>query len=308
MKQLTRNYHAKKVLITGGAGFIGSHLAEQCYHYGAYVTILDNFSTGMYENIAHLAPHISCITGDITDFKTCQNATHGMDIIFHLAAYASAAGSCEDPYACMNTNVTGTLNMLEAARCSGAKRFVFASSAAIYGNSEDRCSETTPCKPLSPYGHSKYLGEMLCQQYAQISSLRSVCLRYFNVYGPRQRGDLPHAGVIARITHCMDQYKPFTIYGDGLQRRDFIHVEDIVQANLLFGAYLPEHCRGEAYNIASGDSVPLMTMIERLQTQFPCYPSSHITFAPARSADIKISEADCSKYQTFVRTLTETIR
>jgi len=304
MTQLSSYYQNKKVLITGGAGFIGSHLAEQCYNHGAYVTILDNFSTGRHENIAAIASGIRCITGNITDIATCQSATHDMDIIFHLAAYTSVTGSCEDPYLCMHTNVTGTLNILEAARHSSVKKFIFASSAAVYGNYEGQCSEITPCNPLSPYGYSKYLGELLCQQYAKNVPMSSVCLRYFNVYGSRQRGDLPHAGVVAHMMHCMQHQQPFTVYGNGLQKRDFVHVDDIVSANLLFGAYLPTHCTGDVYNIASGNSVSLMTMINTLRTQFPLYPASHITFAPARSGDVTTSAADCSKYRTFMKTMT----
>jgi len=305
MKTMQHLYRGKKILITGGAGFIGSHLAEQCHQLEADVTILDNFATGTYDNIISIASSIKCIEGDITHLETCIQAAQEQDIIFHLAAYTSVAGSIENPHTCSRTNVMGTLNILEAARIASTKKFIFASSAAVYGNHEGVCHETTPCAPLSPYGYSKHLGELLCQQFAKISAINIVCLRYFNVYGPRQRGDLPHAGVLAHAAYCMEYQKPFTIYGDGMQQRDFIHVDDVVSANMLFGAYLSAHGAGEVYNIASGNSVSLMTMISKLRTRFPLYPTSHIIFAPSRTGDIRYSAADCSKYRTFFKAITE---
>jgi len=299
MQHLKNAYYRKKILITGGAGFIGSHLAEKCHELGANVTILDNFSTGRFDNIAHFAEHITCHDGDIRDLSACVRAARNIDIIFHLAAVTSVPESFEHPATYYHINVQGTLNMLIAATENMTQRFILASSAAVYGNYEGMCTETITCNPLSPYGFSKYMGEHICQQFAYFHRMSTVCLRYFNVYGPRQRGDLPHAGMIAHLRYCLEHNLPFTIYGTGQQQRDFIPVQDVVMANLIFGAYASSYSPGEVYNIGSGKPRTVQQMINEVRSQFPNHPDEQIKYAPARQGDVAYSGADCSKYHEF---------
>lgn len=299
----TSPYHNKAVLVTGGAGFIGSHLVDALVALGAHVTVLDNFSTGAYENLAVVRDKIKIISGTVTDLEFCLQATQHVDTIFHLAALVSVPESCNNPNICHTTNVTGTFNLLEAARRNQCQKFVFSSSAAVYGAREGICSEATPCSPCSPYGLSKFMGELYCQQYAALYGIQTVILRYFNVYGSRQK---PTTGVVAHFQHCLASGSPLTIHGDGLQERDFVPVDTIVQANLLLGAghaYIDTESPEERiFNIATGTSISLITLVNRLKTQYPDY-AQPITFAPARPGDIKFSVADCSRFKALISQL-----
>jgi nucleoside-diphosphate-sugar epimerase len=293
-------YKDKQVLVTGGAGFIGSHIVESLVSYGAQVTVLDNLSTGNIENIAHLLDKIMFVHGSITDSRTCLDASRNKSHIFHLAAFISVPQSIENPKLCHEINVTGTFNLLEAAHLNNVQRFVFSSSSAVYGTADGPCSETTPCNPTSPYGFSKLIGEYLCKQYAQNFGLETVCLRYFNVFGQRQNPNGAYAAVVAKFKDLMQHHKPITIFGDGLQTRDFIPVQQVAYTNLLLGM-LPAHTvSGELFNVASGTSITLLELLNTLKIEFPNYTLAP-NFAPERPGDIRHSTAVCTKLQTLVK-------
>ena len=289
-------FHTVPVLITGGCGFIGSHIAEQLVASGARVTILDDLSHGTTKNIEHIRENVRFIHASIMDMDACLEATHGQQMVFHLAAMISVPESIQHPDLCHAINVQGTFNILEAARRQHVKKFILSSSAAVYGNTPHLCHEQMDCHPESPYGFSKRMDELMCQEYAQIYGLETVALRYFNVYGPRQNPESPYAGVVAKFTQCMQHNKPITIFGDGLQIRDFVHVSLIVQANLLLAS--SDTGNGEIFNVATGTSATLLDLVEQLKKQYPHY-NQVIKFEPARPGDLKISQADCSKYKAF---------
>lgn len=288
-------YTNKKVLITGGAGFVGSHLSESLITHGAHVRILDDLSTGSLDNIASIANQVEFIQGTITDFNTCLHATKDIHIIFHTAAFISVPQSFENPQLCYDINITGTQYLLETARINKVERFIFSSSCAVYGNTHDICTETMPCNPTSPYAFSKYIGEQYLRHYADMFNMKTVSLRYFNIYGPRQNPHGAYAGVIARFRHQLQHNLPLTIFGDGSQSRDFIPVASIVEANLCLTQLPEEHMNGDVYNIGTGSSISLLEMIDLLKKEFPTSTST-IEFLPQRQGDIQYSAADCSKY------------
>lgn len=287
------------VLVTGGAGFIGSHIVEQLVKYGAVVTVLDDFCSGSTVNLDGVADRIIIQRGTITDYNTCLEATRAKAVVFHQAAYISVPGSIQDPLQCYETNVEGTLNMLEACRTNGVERFVFASSAAVYGSGHEICSENTIPAPESPYGASKLMGEILCKQYALNYGLKTVCLRYFNVFGDRQNPNGAYAAVVAKFKHQMRNNLPITIFGDGKQTRDFISVNDVAMANLTLAMLDDSRMIGEIFNIATGKSITLLELFDMLKQEFATY-SIEPVFAPARQGDIKNSQAICDKYQSLV--------
>jgi UDP-glucose 4-epimerase len=254
-------------------------------------------------NLEQYSECIQIVEGDITALDTCVQASRGCDIIFHLAADISVPRSIQEPYDCFHTNVQGTLNMLEAARRNQVPRFIFSSSAAVYGPHEGICTETTPCDPTSPYGTSKLLGELLCKQYATSYAISIACLRYFNVYGERQRHDLPHAGIVARLTHAFENNEPITIYGDGTQQRDFVSVNEVVAANLWCGMYAEPSWRGEIFNVASGSAMSIRALLQKLHAKYPSYDMSLIKFELARTGDIRYSAANCAKLRSSLTTL-----
>lgn len=289
------------VCVTGGAGFIGSHVVEQLINLGAHVTVLDNLSSGNVENLRPWLPGpVRFIQGSIADYQACLHATQNAKIVFHLAALVSVQESVQSPLLCHTQNVTGTATLLEACRVNKVERFVFSSSSAVYGNLEGVASETSPCSPLSPYGWSKLMGETLCKEYAQLHGLQTVCLRYFNVYGPRQNPHGSYAAVVPKFLHQLANNLPITIFGDGSQTRDFIAVQDVAKANLTLALLSKEQMQGSAFNIGTGKSVTLLELIEQLKAQHP-QSTSQVQFLPARTGDIVHSSADCRKYQQVVR-------
>ena len=282
------------VLVTGGAGFIGSHIVEKLVELQAKVTVIDNLSTGSLENLKNVKDKITFIKGDITDFQTCLQATKDKSVIFHLAAFISVPESVKNPDKCYDINIEGTKNLLKAAATNQVERFVFTSSSAVYGSRDDRCKEGDTAQPESPYGFSKLMGEMWCKEYCQSFGLKTVCLRYFNVYGPRQSDTGGYAAVVAKFKSLMAQNKPLTIFGDGNQTRDYIPVQDVAMANIKLG--MMPNLTGDIYNIATGKSINLFELIEILKSDFPDY-TGQIEFQPARDGDIKHSSADVSKYK-----------
>ncbi len=282
----------KKVIVTGGAGFIGSHLVEQLVARGAQVTVLDSLITGNQENLAAVASAIRFVQGDIRNKEVCQELLQESFAVFHLAAQVSVPESFDDPQLCYETNITGTFNLLQAAAKHKVKRFVFSSSCAVYGDKPGTCSESTECNPLSPYAYSKLMGEQLCQHYSKLFKLPTIVLRYFNVFGPRQNPNSQYAGVIAKFSECFKNKRPVTIFGDGSQSRDFVPVSQVVSANLLLSTLNEQLCSGNPINIATGKSSSILEIFEKLKKEFPEY-NCPITFASARIGDIQHSRADC---------------
>ena len=292
-------YNGKKILVTGGCGFIGSSIVEQLVAHGAKVTILDNLSTGFISNIAAVRDRVTLIEGDITDPSTCKLAVHGNEIIFHLAAFISVPESIANPIACYTTNIDGTMNILEAARTCGTRRIILSSSAAVYGLHEGVCTETTPCAPTSPYGYAKLIDELLLEQYTKNYELETVMLRYFNVYGPRQNPNGSYAAAVAKFTNQMNKNLPITLFGNGMQTRDFVPVEVVAQANLIAGMLDKNLVTMQRFNVGTGTSITLLELIDLLKKDHPAY-DRELIFAPARAGDVKVSAADCSKFNSLI--------
>ncbi len=279
-------------MVTGGAGFIGSHLATRLAQDGKQVRVLDSLgSAASQRRAAVLAemPGVEVMAGDIRDAGVCRQALAGADFVFHHAAEVSVPQSVEDPAACVAVNLGGLVNLLEAAR-STVQRFVFASSCAVYGNIPGaEKSETSPTDPLSPYASSKLAGEFLCRNYFHLHDLQTVCLRYFNVYGPNQDPNGAYAAVVPKfITAILQSEKP-VVYGDGEQSRDFVFVHDVVQANLC-AALAPPDAAGKSFNIGSGQSASLNQILSKLAQMQDCVFA--LDRQPARPGDIKNSRAD----------------
>jgi nucleoside-diphosphate-sugar epimerase len=274
-------------LVTGGAGFIGSHVTEALVTRGERVRVLDNFTTGKRDNLEHLPVEI--LAGDVRASDDVQSAMRDVDFVIHQAAVVSVAQSMIDPVTTHEVNVTGTLNVLVAARQSGIRHLVFASSCAVYGdNSELPLRESSAVRPLSPYAASKLAGEMYCQTFQQAYGLPTTCLRYFNVYGPRQDPSGDYAAVIPKFAQRIRAGQAPIIYGDGNQTRDFVHVSDIVRANLA--ACGRSEAIGRVINVASGRQVSLLDLIEgfgRLHGR-----PIELIFTPSRAGDILHSVGD----------------
>ena len=268
-------------LITGGAGFIGSHIARTLLQQGARVRILDNFSSGKRENLNGL--DLEIIEGDLRDITCVAKAVRDINIIFHEGAFVSVPESMEKPQECFDVNVTGTSMLFEAARKAGVGRVVIASSAAVYGDSTAMpLLEDTPLKQLSPYATSKRIDEMYADLYTNQFGLEVAALRYFNVYGPRQRPDSMYAAAVPIFIRRMLDNKPITVYGDGGQTRDLINVRDIVQANLLASQH--PAAPGQIFNVCTGVETRLLDLLEILYEIFPNAPK-HVHAEP-RAGDI----------------------
>lgn len=297
-------YKDMSVLVTGGVGFIGSHIVTELVELGAKVTILDDLSSGDKDNIKNVEDKITFIEGSITNFSTCLEATKDKKIIFHLAAFISVPDSMSNPYKCHLNNDLGTLHILEAARINRVDRVIFSSSCAVYGNpKQEKCLETDMCNPLSPYGYSKYIGEQYMKAYAKFFNINTIILRYFNVYGQRQNPNGAYAAVVAKFTDLMKKNEPVIIYGDGLQTRDFVSVHEVVKSNLLFGSYeYIEKIRGEIFNIATGKSINLLELFDSLKKQFPSYSCRPVFMLP-RDGDVKHVGASIKKYQLFLESV-----
>jgi UDP-glucose 4-epimerase len=276
--------------VTGGAGFIGSHLVRALLERGDRVRVLDNFSTGKPENLAGLKAEV--ITGDLRNPQQIMEAVHGVDLIFHLAAFVSVPQSLEDPQTCFEINVQGTLNLFEAARLAGVQRVIVASSAAVYGDSTNLpLKEDEPACPLSPYGASKVVLEVYAGLYTHAFKLPMVALRYFNAYGPRQSAESQYAAVIPIFIHRLKEGLPPIINGDGTVKRDFIFVGDLVQANLV--AAVHPAAPGQVFNICTGQETSLLVLLETLGSIFPNAPEPR--YKSARPGDIYRSLGDAGR-------------
>jgi nucleoside-diphosphate-sugar epimerase len=290
------DFNETAVLVTGGAGFIGSHLVDALVRRGAGVRVLDNFATGSRENLAQCLAEIELVEGDIRDRALCQKACSGIDLVFHQAALGSVPRSIEDPVTTLEANVMGTANILDAARTTGVGRVVYASSSSVYGSSDKLPkAEGEEGEPLSPYALSKRMGEDLAVVFSRGYGLETVGLRYFNVYGPRQDPAGPYAAVIPRFFRsCLDGDAP-VIFGDGEQSRDFTFVTDAVRANLLAaGSAFPAD--GRAYNVAAGQQTTI-NELARLVGQISGSDAEPV-HEPERPGDVRHSLADLTRVAT----------
>ena len=255
-------------LVTGGAGFIGSHIVQQLLQNNHQVRILDNFSTGKKDNLHGFFNDLEIIDGDLRDPSSVSRAVQNIDIIFHEAAFVSVSQSMIEPKTCYDINVSGTENLFEEARKSGVQRIVLASSAAVYGESEAvPLSEENKTQPLSPYAASKVINEIYADMYTRSFGIEVVVLRYFNVFGPRQALDSQYAAVIPNFIRSLMSNNVITIFGDGNQTRDLIFVHDVVRANLL-AAENPS-AAGNIFNICTGIETSIQRLVDILRKIFP---------------------------------------
>jgi nucleoside-diphosphate-sugar epimerase len=280
------------VLVTGGGGFIGSHLAGRLASLGHSVRILDNFATGRRSNVLALAGEIELVEGDIQSYERVHNAVAGCEVVFHQAALPSVPRSVADPLTSNATNVTGTLNVLLAARDAGVRRVVFASSSSVYGATKELPKrEDMAALPVSPYAVAKLACEGYCRSFGEVYGLETVALRYFNVFGPNQDPRSQYAAVVPNfITAALTNQSP-TIFGDGEQSRDFTYVENVVDANLL--AMDADVAPGRVYNVACGQAVTLNQLFAELRELVDS--DLEPVYAPPRAGDVRHSLADLTR-------------
>jgi UDP-glucose 4-epimerase len=281
-------------LVTGGAGFIGSHLVEALLARGHTVRVLDDLSTGSLANLTRVRYQIELVTADVTDPAAVREAVRGMDWVFHQAALAAVPRSVANPLATHAACATGTLHVLLAARDAGVKRLIYAASSSAYGHGAQLPKrESDPTEPLSPYAVAKLAGEHYCAAFSQVYGLETVRLRYFNVFGPRQPPDSPYAAVLPLFFRAMLSGKSPVIHGDGLQSRDFTYVDDVVQANLLAAEALG--VSGKVYNIACGRRTTLLELVAKINALLGT--SLTAVHDDPRPGDVRHSQADITRAQ-----------
>lgn len=292
----------KQYLVTGGAGFIGSHIVRVLLNEGASVRVLDNFSTGKHENLDGLqnsknGGRLEILEGDVSDALIVAQAVRGVEIIFHEAAFISVPESMSKPQECFDVNITGTTILLEAARKAGVHRTVIASSAAVYGDSDALpLAEDTATRPQSPYAVSKRIVEILAEFYTQSFRSEVTALRYFNVYGPRQRPDSMYAAAVPIFIGNLRNGRAVTVFGDGGQTRDLIFVGDVVRANLIAAQH--PAAAGQIFNICTGQETRILDLLEVLFKLFPNSPKP--IFSEARAGDIYKSLGDPGKASRII--------
>ncbi len=302
-------------LVTGGAGFIGSHLVEALTAAGRRVRVFDNLSTGLQSNLSHVRPAPELVVGDLADAAAVTEAVNGCNVVYHLGALASVARSVENPTASHTACATGTLNVLDAARRSGVRRVVYAASSSAYGGASDPAGqrEDLPVQPLSPYAAAKLTGEMYCQAFAHTYGLETVRLRFFNIFGPRQRADSPYSGVIALFIAAMSAGKAPTVHGDGLQSRDFTYVGNTVQA--LMKAAAAPGVSGNVYNVGVAANITVLDLVAALNKLLGT--DLKPVHGEPRTGDVRFSRADIRRIRadlayapevTFEDGLTRTLR
>jgi UDP-glucose 4-epimerase len=277
-----------KYLVTGGAGFIGSHIVRKLLEQGNSVRVLDNFSTGKRENLEDVARQFNgnrfeVIEGDLRDAARVEEAVRNVEVIFHEGAFVSVPQSLEEPQTCFDVNITGTSRLLDTARAASVRRVVLASSAAVYGNADafPLVEETLP-QPLTPYAVSKRVKEMYAELFTGSFGLEVVALRYFNVYGPRQRPDSMYAAAVPIFARRLLDGKPVTVYGDGGQSRDLINVRDVVRANLIASEHA--NAPGRIFNVCTGIETRLLDLLEIMHELIPNVPPPQ--FVPPRAGDL----------------------
>lgn len=284
-------------LVTGGAGFIGSHIVDALVREGHRVRVIDNFSTGKRENLALSLDQIELFEASITDRAVLDEAMHGVEYVLHLAALASVPRSVDDPLSCHEHNVTGTLNVLLAARDAGVRRVVYAGSSSAYGDieSEFKAEDMLP-QPLSPYAAAKLAGEHYCQAITSVYGLETVTVRYFNVFGPRQDPLSTYAAVIPKFITAMLRGEPPRVEGDGLQTRDFTYIDNVVHGTLL-ACHTPG-VSGEVFNIACGGQISLLEMIDVLNNLLDATIAP--VFVAPRPGDVRHSRASIDKARAML--------
>lgn len=286
------------VLVTGGAGFIGSNLIRSLLGSGASVRVLDDLSTGKRENIRDLEDRFEMVLGDVTDRGIVAAAVRGVETVFHLAALPSVERSIADPVAAHHVNATGTLAVLLAARDAGVRRVVYASSSAVYGDASTiPHDESMPVMALSPYAASKLAGETYCQAFTRSFGLETVSLRFFNVFGPRQDPDSEYAAVIPRFAARVLEGDRPTVFGDGRQTRDFTYIANVVQACILAAEAGPDSA-GEAMNIGVGRATSLLELVAALGDIFGTAVEPE--FAPGRAGEVRHSVADIMRAERLI--------
>lgn len=281
-----------RALVTGGAGFIGSHIAQRLLEAGHEVVVLDNLFTGSRANLAAIGKEVRFVEGDVRDLATVEACAAGCEVVFHEAAIVSVPFSVERPQESHDVNIQGTLNVLQAARKAGTRRVVYASSAAIYGE-EPTLPKTEAMRPepMSPYGVEKITGEHYLATWSKLFGLETVALRYFNVFGPRQDPKSPYSGVISIFVDRILGGRPITFFGDGSQVRDFVNVANVVDANIL--AATREGVSGRAYNIACGKRTTLLELASLIEQAAGATVTR--SFLDPRAGDIKESVADIAR-------------
>jgi nucleoside-diphosphate-sugar epimerase len=282
----------EKVLVTGGGGFIGSHLVDRLLGDGNEVRVLDNFATGHRANLAEVIDEVELIEGDVQSYERAHNAVRGCELVFHIAALPSVPRSIQDPLTSTASNVTGTLNILLAARDEGVRRVVFASSSSVYGPQKEYPQrEEAAARPISPYGVSKLAAEGYCRAFTQVYGLETVAVRYFNVFGPRQDPLSQYAAVIPRfITAALDDEPP-VIFGDGEQSRDFTYIDNTVDGTVF--ASTAEGAAGETFNVACGEAITLNQLLEHVR-EISGKPVEAI-YEKGQPGDLRRSQADIGR-------------
>jgi UDP-glucose 4-epimerase len=282
----------RRVIVTGGAGFIGSHLVERLLKEGHEVTVLDNFSTGRPENLAHLkgSAHLQVHRADVADYGAIQPFFTGADWVFHIAALADIVPSIQQPYTYHKSNVEGTVSVLEAARSAGIKRFIYAASSSCYGVPDEfPTPETAPIRPMYPYALTKYVGEQYVLHWGQLYKLPCVSLRLFNVYGPRSRTSGTYGAVFGVFLAQKLAGKPFTVVGDGKQTRDFIFVTDVVEALMVAAK---SSLSGKVFNVGNGSTYSVNRLVELLENE------AGVVYVPKRPGEPDCTLADISRIKT----------
>jgi UDP-glucose 4-epimerase len=284
---------SERMLVTGGAGFIGSHLVEALLEEGFPVRVVDNLATGHRSNLAHLEGRYEWIEGDLADFDVCRRAVEGVDYVFHQAAIPSVPRSVREPISAHASGPTVTLNLLEAARRAGVRRFLFAASSSAYGETSElpKHEDMLP-QPLSPYAAGKVAGEAYVFVYARTMGLDGVSLRYFNIFGPRQDPSSPYSGVISIFVRRMAQGMRPIIFGDGTQTRDFTYVANAVAANLAALRY-PQPLEGAIYNVGTGQRISLLELVAAINAVLGTNLKPE--FQPARAGDVRDSQASLDR-------------
>src|SRR6476469_7810349 len=278
-------------LVTGGAGFIGSHLSEELVRRGNQVRVLDNLSTGKRKNLEHI-PGVEFIEGDLADPDACARAVQGVDYVLHQAAIPSVPRSVKDPVTSNRANIDGSLNILVAARDAGVKRLVYAGSSSAYGDTPTLPKrEDMPTRPLSPYALQKLVAEQYCQMFTRLYGLETVTIRYFNVFGPRQDPGSPYSGVISLFSTSLLEGRQPMVYGDGEQTRDFTYVANVVDGVLR--ACTAPGASGEVLNVATGGRISLNELLRTMNKIVGTNLAAR--YAEARAGDVRDSQADITK-------------
>jgi len=286
-----------RYLVTGGAGFIGSNTVDELVRRGHQVRVLDDLSAGKEENLAGVSSKVEFVRGSITDLRVIQQACRGVDYVLHLAARTSVPRSVQDPLETNHANIDGTLNVLVAARDAKVRRVVYAASSSAYGETPTLPKrEDMPPSPISPYGVTKFVGELYARVFGRVYGLENVSLRYFNVFGPRQDPGSPYSGVLSRFIDALLHDSPLVIFGDGEQSRDFTYVDNVVQANLL--ACKAPGVSGQVFNVGTGHRFTLnhtLKLLEKISGK-----RAQPRYDPPRAGDIRDSQADVAQARSLL--------